>query len=120
MSWRSPACPYTRECRLTLVVKGDVQKKKSASWDADFVMILSCRRYVLPSHATRQEAFQLAGTDGVLQLADGFGFHLADALAGDLEDAPIRSLSISCVALSRGLSAFSSSIKLPTQVYAGV
>ncbi len=34
-----------------------------------------------------QEAFQLPAPHGVLQLANGLGFDLADALAGDLEDA---------------------------------
>jgi hypothetical protein len=32
------------------------------------------------------EAFQFAGADGVLELADCFCFDLADALAGHLED----------------------------------
>ena len=34
-----------------------------------------------------RKPFELAGADRVLQLADGFGLDLADALAGDLEDA---------------------------------
>src|SRR5690348_6624539 len=42
---------------------------------------------VLSRDSARQEAFELSGADGVLEFADGFGFDLADALAGDLEDA---------------------------------
>ncbi len=34
-----------------------------------------------------QEAFEFSGADGVLELADGLGLDLADALAGDFEDA---------------------------------
>ncbi len=33
-----------------------------------------------------EEAFELAGADRVLELADGLGLDLADALAGDFED----------------------------------
>jgi hypothetical protein len=33
-----------------------------------------------------EEALELAGPDGVLELADGLGLDLPDALAGDLED----------------------------------
>ena len=35
-----------------------------------------------------QESLELPGADGVLELADGLGLDLADALAGDLEDPP--------------------------------
>src|SRR5439155_5270763 len=38
-------------------------------------------------HKAFQEAFELLAADGVLQLADGFGFDLADTLASHLEDA---------------------------------
>lgn len=41
----------------------------------------------LPRHAAGQEPFELSGADRVLELADGLGFDLADAPAGDLEDA---------------------------------
>src|SRR6266436_2066814 len=34
-----------------------------------------------------QESFEVHAADGMLKLADGFGFDLADAFAGDLEDA---------------------------------
>jgi len=34
-----------------------------------------------------QESFQFSGADGVLELADGLGLDLADALARDFEDA---------------------------------
>src|SRR2546423_3396894 len=37
-------------------------------------------------HSTRQEAFELSGTDRVLELANRFGLDLSHALAGDFED----------------------------------
>ena len=35
---------------------------------------------------TVDEALEFAGTDGVLEFADGLGFDLPDTLAGDFED----------------------------------
>ena len=100
----------------------------------------------LPPTPPGKKPFQLPRSYRVLQFADGFGFHLPHAFAGDFEDSAyffqrvgvavadavaelddfalaigerledscsILSLSISCVADSTGLSAFSSSMKSP-------
>src|ERR1035437_2835314 len=46
------------------------------------------RELVVRRGALLQEPLELAGADGVLELANGLGLHLADALARDLEDPP--------------------------------
>jgi hypothetical protein len=45
-----------------------------------------CRASDLELGLGAEEARELAGTHRVLELADGLGLDLADALAGDLED----------------------------------